>query len=144
MGWSHSKALIMPFMSFQGIGLGSSSKLRTLGSKYQPSLQSWLPLSGLWPPLLFSSLPGLFFNASLSQVQSLQAAFAVCFPHRPFLQQGLLLGSFSDLLHCPQSFLFPTLVTELCRARLLYRLGFSGSNGGTPRTYFCHSHSCWS
>lgn len=45
MGWSHSKALIMPFMSFQGIGLGPSSKLRTLGSKYQPSLQSWLPLT---------------------------------------------------------------------------------------------------
>lgn len=56
MGCSHSKALIMLFMSFQGIGLGPSCKLRTLGSKYQSSLQRWLPLT--WTlassPLFFS------------------------------------------------------------------------------------------
>lgn len=96
-------------LSFQGTGLVLPLRGGPWGTKYQPSLQSWLPLT--WT---LAAFPRFFSSWTLLQcvlvpVLSLQAAFAVCFPHPPFLQPEFLPGSFSDLLHRPQGFLFPAL-----------------------------------
>lgn len=103
-----------------------------------------------------SSLPRLFFKASMSplccpfcHVTSHRLIHSLLPRTNHFSSKGfcyeLLFGSFSDLLHHLQSLLFPActglqlclLLTEMCRARLLYRLCFSCSLGGMPRACSC-------